>query len=202
MREIIKTTLQQWVEQFEKQQQQAFNMEAYDFYLDSHLLGVAKFLKEIAFSLDDVELLGISTKLEMYIEKKLDEESQAGITRMLELEYNHEFRENIRKICIKYFYTEPKFTVDMSKYKAEVEQYSEFFSDPKKLTSLMKYIDEKNVLDKIYRTVKNVVLYKFISLGKPPELKDLEVEFTTQLQDTYRRADEHVYKTLARYVRN
>ncbi|MGL6309666.1 hypothetical protein ACSZMD_07545 [Aeromonas veronii] len=84
MREIVKKTLEQWIEKFESQQRQDVSMQVYDHYLDLHLLGVAKFLKDVSFSLDDIDLLGISTKLEIYLEKKLEEEYQADMGYMLD----------------------------------------------------------------------------------------------------------------------
>ncbi|MCF5889548.1 hypothetical protein [Aeromonas veronii] len=200
MREIVKKTLEQWIEKFESQQRQDVSMQVYDHYLDLHLLGVAKFLKDVSFSLDDIDLLGISTKLEIYLEKKLEEEYQADMGYMLDTQKDHEFREKVRKICIEHFYTNPKFVVDMSKYQVEVGKYAANFSDSKKLSNLLKYIDEKNVLDKIYQSVKNKLSYDFLSKDILPEYKDVELEFNTQLKNTYCRADEHVYKTLQRYA--
>jgi len=201
MRDSIKSILQAWVSQLEAQKATETDYDNYEVFLDYKVLGAATFLKQVAFQQDDLELLAIASKVEMQVERliKAEEDSQEEAEReqheMWELV--SEADQQIRAICIRHFYTEPAFSVDMSKYVSMVEASSASFSDPYKLASLRRYVDEEQVLNKVFEKVKSRLRRTNLS-GLVPAFDDVSKAFVIELQEIYRLADAHVEKVIMR----
>jgi len=119
MRDSIKAILQTWVNELEAQKATETDYVEYDVYLDYKTLGAATFLKQVAYQQDDMELLALASKVEMQVERIIqaedDAENEADQERHERHLQEYESDKQIRAICIHYFYTEPAFSVDMSK---------------------------------------------------------------------------------------
>ena len=79
MLDVIKATLNAWVSQLDAQRVSESNYsDEHDVYLDYKVLGVATFLKHVAYQQDDLELLAIASKVEMQVEQMIlaDDEEQ------------------------------------------------------------------------------------------------------------------------------
>ncbi|CAN7644771.1 hypothetical protein [Pseudomonas sp. LjRoot263] len=202
MRDSIKATLQAWVSQLEAQKATEIDYDDYEVYLDYKVLGVATFLKQVAYQQDDLELLAIASKVEMQVERIIKAEELAEEDEERERqemwEQVSEADQQVRAICIRHFYTEPVFSVDMSRYKSMVEASSQNFSDPYKLSSLRRYVDEEQVLNKIFEKVKSR-LRRAASGGPVPTIDEVSQAFEIELQEIYRLADAHVERVIARY---
>lgn len=203
MRDSIKAILQAWVSQLEVQKATETDYDDYEVFLDYKVLGAAAFLKQVAFQQDDLELLAIASKVEMQVERLIkteeDAEEEADQERHERHLQEYEADRQIRAVCIHYFYTEPAFSVDMSKYTSMVEAASENFSDPYKLASLRRYVDEKEVLNKIFEKVKSHL--RRANWGGPtPTFDEVAQAFAAELQEIYRLADAHVDRVIARHA--
>lgn len=205
MRDSIKATLQAWVSQLEAQKATEKDYDDYEFFLDYKVLGVATFLKQVAFQQDDLELLAIASKVEMQVELliKAEEDAEEDAEReMYETwEQVSDADKQIKSLCIHHFYTEPAFSIDMSKYVALVEDYSESFSDPHRLASLRRYVDEEQVLNKIFDKVKSRLRRANLS-GVVPTFDDVSKAFDIELEGVYRLADIHVERTIMKYAKS
>ena len=201
MRDSIKAILQAWVSQLEAQKATDTDYDDYEVFLDYKVLGAATFLKQVAFQQDDLELLAIASKVEMQVERLIkaeeDAEEEAEREQQEMWELASEADQQIRAICIRHFYTEPAFPVDMSKYVSMVEASSANFSDPYKLASLRRYVDEEQVLNKVFEKVKNRLRRTNLS-GLVPTFDDVSKAFVIELQEVYRLADAHVERVIMR----
>lgn len=203
MRDSIKAILQAWVSQLEAQKATETNYDDYEVFLDYKVLGAATFLKQVAFQQDDLELLAIASKVEMQVERLIkaeeDAEEEAEREQQEMWELASEADQQIRAICIRHFYTEPAFSVDMSKYVTMVETSSSSFSDPYKLASLRRYVDEKQVLTKVFEKVK-IRLRRTNLSGLVPTFDEVSEAFRVELKEIYRLADAHVEKVVLRHA--
>lgn len=198
MRDSIKLNLQSWISRLETQDLSEVD-EEYEFFLDYKLLGIATFLKQIAFEHDDLELLAISSKAEMQVLRMIQAEEEADRERDEVEEQAYELDRKIRDVCIHHFYTEPAFSVDMSRYEKMIEASAESFSDPYKLASLKKYIDAQQVLTKIHEKVR-IRLWRASSVSVVvPTIKEVSEAFEVELSEIYRLADIHVCRVIMRY---
>jgi len=204
MRDKIKATLQAWVSLLEVQKATEADYGEYDFFLDYKVLGVATFLKQVAYQQDDLELLAIASKVEMQVERMINAEEDAEEETERE---RHEIWQQvseadqlIRAICIRHFYTEPAFSVDMSKYVSMVEASSSSFSDPYKLASLRRYVDTEEVLNKIFDKVKSRLRRTNLA-GLVPTFDDVSQAFGIELQEIYRLADAHVERVIMKHAK-
>lgn len=206
MRDVIKATLNAWVSQLDAQRVLEWNYsDEHDVYLDYKVLGVATFLKHVAYQEDDLELLAIASKVQMQVEQMIladDEEQDEAEQERQEMQQRiYESDEKIRKACIHHFYTEPVFSVDMSKYEAMIQASAQRFSDPYKLSSLSRYVDREQVLARIVEKVKNRLRRTSAMCVTAPTLADVVQAFETELQVIYRLADAHVERTIALYAK-
>ncbi|WP_104903901.1 hypothetical protein [Pseudomonas sp. LH1G9] len=199
MRNAIKANLEAWVEKLESQQNVDGDYLDHDFFLDYKLLGVATFLKQIAFEEDDMELLAIASKAEMLVTRKIQADEEAEEEGDLLRQQQYDADERIRTACYHYFYTEPAFAVDMSKYEALIEASAKNFSDPYKLSSLRRYVEQSQVLAKLYDKVKARLL-RGCDEQATPTFEDVARAFDAELPVIYRRADAHVERTIAQYA--
>lgn len=198
MRDFIKVNLQAWIHRLETQDLSETD-EEYEFFLDYKLLGIATFLKQIAYEQDDLELLAISSKVEMRVLRMLQEEEKADYKIEAIEEQAYELDRKVREVCIQHFYTEPAFSVNMSKYEEMIAASAESFSDPYKLSSLNKYVDPQQALTKIYEKVKSRLWGASSIHGLVPTFKDVSEAFEVELHEIYRLADIHVSRVLTQH---
>ncbi|MBI6945187.1 hypothetical protein JET76_28165 [Pseudomonas putida] len=199
MRTTIMTQMQARARQFERQSDPESDLDDDDFFLDYKLLGVASFVKHVAFEHDDLELLALASKVEMQVERVLALQNEAEHERMFAQDQSYAQHERIREACIRYFYNEPAFSVDMSKYRSMIE-VAGTFSDPQKLNGLMNYIDADRVLSKIYDRVKSRLRRSTLDTGASPSFEDVSRAYNLELAEIYRLADLHVSRVLQQYA--
>lgn len=198
MRDAIKVSLQAWASRLEAQNANDDDNHKYDFFLDYKVLGIATFLKQIAYEHDDLELLAIASKVEMRVEQMIEEDDEADRERQDTQEQEYEADQKIRNACIHYFYTEPAFLVDMSKYQTMIQTSGAIISDAKKIAGLRRYVDSQQVLGKIYEKVKNH-LRRTCAVGGVPTLDKVSIAFDIELREIYRLADIHVARVLTQH---
>lgn len=205
MNATLKAHLQSWMSQLESQQGRDDDIySGYDFFLEYKVLGIATFLKKVAFEEDDLELLAFASKAEMQVESMIrdseaDEEAADREHAEQQREY-YERDERIRKACTYHFYTVPAFSIDMSKYDLIVEGAASRFTDPYKLSSLKNYLEHDQVLGRVYEKVKSHLRRSFDSAGTSPTLEEVTNAFNAEMMNINRLADAHVARTVAQYA--
>lgn len=187
MREAIKATLREWVDRIENQDEG----HSTEWLSEDHFLGVAKFLKEVSFSLDDVELIGISAKLEMYLEKREKSKEREEEQWYLEQEKRSTHIDNLVSFCKKIFFGEKLFSVDLKKYYLTISESVDSL-DEGTVLRLNKYFNEEKVLYDIYNKVKNSLIMSFWEIGKLPDFKDVNPLVEVEVKNFYRRADRYL----------
>jgi phage gp36-like protein len=199
MRETIKAALVETAKKFELQVRSELVDSANDSFLDYKALGVAAFVKEIAYAHDDLELLAIASRLEMQVEKSIEAENTAEYefheTQMREYEY----RIQISEMCHRYSHSELAPLIDMSKYQQMVENSAPGFSDSSRLSALLKYVDPEEVLRKVISRMEGELWRNSVCDQKMPVLEDILKVFHSELSAIYRLADGHVSRVIARY---
>lgn len=176
----------------------------YDFFLEYKVLGIATFLKQVAYQEDDLELLAFASKAEMQVESMISANEAAE--EAADREHNeqqqayYEQDERIRKACAYHFYTVPAFSVDTSKYDVMVQDAAARFTDPYKLSSLRRYLESDQVLTRVYEKVKSRLRRTFGRVGNSPTLEEISQAFDVELMNIYRLADAHVERTIAQYA--
>lgn len=113
-----------------------------------------------------------------------------------------------KKFCIRHFFKEPRYTVDVSRYRAMVASAVDIDQSVK--DGLAKYLDETKLLQRVYLQVRNHFTIATLlgytcgstyeeppeQLPPPPTLDDLDARFRVELADICRRADLTVAKRL------
>lgn len=194
MRIIISDILLEWEERLKTLDADNFESASDDdYFFDRQLYGAALLVKEIAFRTNDTELLGLSTKVELALKRRFDQEDRDFENYENSKARLFEAYEKIRRECIKYFYDEPIFSVDLSKYSALIEANKATVSEAT-LAGLERYLDAKKVFSKVYVATRNALQHKFASenMVYVPQIHDIREEFERQLADFYRRADSTV----------
>lgn len=195
MKEFFQNELLALSEQYDLEKKYWIEDESarWDSNSDRELIGVAKFVKSIAYKQKYLELLGIATKIELDVQRDLDEKIE---DMNLDWEFNDPYphADTARLSCITWFYEEKRYAVDMSKYKKIVDDNEDLLKNSGLYDRLVRYIDEKKVLDKIYNEVKHSLMHSSDHL--PPEVTQADELFSVVLQDIYRKADLHISKQL------
>lgn len=200
MREAIKNVLEFWVDRLRSQEDHGWDNEDYDIFLPHHLLGAAKFMKDVAFEVNDLELLGAFTQIEMGLQERMRQQELEEIAEDEALDQMENDQEAIRLLCLKCFYKDSIFSVDMSKYLNMVEAVQDRFIDSYRLSSLIKYLDEDKVLSRIYEKVKSDLYVAYAAGGGMPNKDDVVKAFEARLSSVCKLADAHVASTIAKYA--
>ena len=121
----------------------------------------------------------------------------------LALDYDQE----VKKLCILHFFKEPRYVVDMSRYRALIDRVPGL--DTRVREGLGKYLDERKILSDIYLKVRNhfqlgafeaCLQSEWIesrgSLPLLPSVDDIDNRFQIEMEDFYRRADSTVAKRI------
>jgi hypothetical protein len=114
----------------------------------------------------------------------------------------------VKKFCIQHFFKEPRYVVNMGRYREMVDGVKGL--DQAIKVGLAKYLDESKILSNIYVNVRNhfqlgaSAVYENLCgslnpndlLPAFPDLSDLDNQFQIELADVCRRADITVAKRL------
>lgn len=200
MREAAKQVLEVWAERLDAQDEQGWEYEGYDVMLPDYLLGAAKFMKEVAFKINDREMLGTFTQVEMFLDKRMQQQELEVIAQDEAQDRKDNDQEEIRRLCARCFYKDSIFSVDMSGYMSVVESARNRFTDPYKLSSLISYLDADRVLARIYEKVKGDLYAAYATGGEMPDEEDVVQAFEVRRGYVFKLADAHVASTLAKYA--
>lgn len=201
MATIIRKLLLEWCERLDQQDCRAIGAadDGYEFALDYHLMGAALLVKQVASECDEMELLGLASKIEMRLTDRFEKESEAHAAYQQQQWEEIARQDPVRERCRLYF-KDPSFRVDVSRYHELIDAAR--IEDRKALYELYKYLDETKVLKRI----KSEVTSNFVYLrGKKPDeiaLDDLKREFDRELRDFYRRADKTVAARIDKALRD
>ncbi|KEZ64704.1 hypothetical protein AAY86_10615 [Pseudomonas amygdali pv. tabaci str. ATCC 11528] len=211
MKATLKAHLQTWMNRLEALQDTEHDRHSdydpysdYDFFLEYKVMGIATFLKQVAYQEDDLDLLAFASKAEMQVESMIrdneaaEEEADREHQELQQESYEHD--ERIRKACAYHFYTVPAFSIDTSKYKVMVQDAASRFTDPYKLSSLRRYLESDQVLGRVYEKVKSRLRRTFDRVGDSPTLEEIAQAFDVEMTNIYRLADAHVDRTIAQYA--
>ena len=211
MKATLKAHLQTWMSRLEALQDTEHDRHSdydpysdYDFFLEYKVMGIATFLKQVAYQEDDLDLLAFASKAEMQVESMIrdneaaEEEADREHQELQQESYEHD--ERIRKACAYHFYTVPAFSIDTSKYEVMVQDAASRFTDPYKLSSLRRYLESDQVLGRVYEKVKSRLRRTFDRVGDSPTLEEIAQVFEAELLNIYRLADVHVERTIAQYA--
>lgn len=167
-------------------------------YNEDEIIGIAAFVKEVAFRADNVELLGLATKLEMICAQKKDAEKEVcdqwEEMQQQEVEQSYGFYREAKKICSKAFFKSNKLSVDMGKYRDLLEENEPLLTEWGGYERLHRYIDEENVLMKVYQSVKSAMAARTLL----PTEEDVLIEYRFQVTEIYRKADMYLASQLAK----
>lgn len=211
MKAALKAHLQSWMGRLEAQQDTERDRcsdfdpcSDYNFFLEYKVMGIATFLKQVAYQEDDLDLLALASKAEMQVESMIRDneaaEEEADREHHEQQQESYEHDERIRKACAYHFYTDAAFSVDMSKYEVMVQDAAARFIDPYKLSSLRRYLESDQVLGRIYEKVKSRLRRTFDRVGDSPTLEEIAQAFDAELLNIYRLADAHIERTIAQYA--
>jgi len=211
MKATLKAHLQTWMSRLEALQDTEHDRHSdydpysdYDFFLEYKVMGIATFLKQVAYQEDDLDLLAFASKAEMQVESMIrdneaaEEEADREHQELQKESYEHD--ERIRKACAYHFYTVPAFSIDTSKYEVMVQDAASRFTDPYKLSSLRRYLESDQVLGRVYEKVKSRLRRTFDRVGDSPTLEEIAHAFDVEMTNIYRLADAHVDRTIAQYA--
>ena len=211
MKATLKAHLQTWMSRLEALQDTEHDRHSdydpysdYDFFLEYKVMGIATFLKQVAYQEDDLDLLAFASKAEMQVESMIrdneaaEEEADREHQELQQESYEHD--ERIRKACAYHFYTVPAFSIDTSKYEVMVQDAASRFTDPYKLSSLRRYLESDQVLGRVYEKVKSRLRRTFDRVGDSPTLEEIAQAFDVEMTNIYRLADAHVDRTIAQYA--
>ncbi|HHX8370530.1 TPA: hypothetical protein ACVOYU_004606 [Vibrio alginolyticus] len=198
MEHLLKDELMTLFAKYDKQKSDEMN-DDYDFneyetFLEYQLLGVSKFIKSIAYKMENVELLGVATKIELDVLHEIEKENQAHDEYYQFESQAHNYSMQARRFCIQLFYEECRYHADMTKYQDLVEANRDSLEKAGLLDKLKRYVDEKKVLDKIYNEVKHSLMYS--TEDSLPEKSVVDEMFKAELQEIYRKAENHINKQL------
>lgn len=211
MKATLKAHLQTWMNRLEALQDTEHDRHSdydpysdYDFFLEYKVMGIATFLKQVAYQEDDLDLLAFASKAEMQVESMIrdneaaEEEADREHQELQQESYEHD--ERIRTACAYHFYTVPAFSIDTSKYEVMVQDAASRFTDPYKLSSLRRYLESDQVLGRVYEKVKSRLRRTFDRVGDSPTLEEIAQAFDVEMTNIYRLADAHVDRTIAQYA--
>jgi hypothetical protein len=186
-RDIITRLLSKWLERYYDAQDPVDDDQERDWWLDRHLMGVAMFLKQVGSESEDMELLGFAAKIEMVLAEQFERESRQQRASDEQREAAYRLEEQIRQITTARL-KNPKFQVDLSRYREVVDAHRARLHDSKVIPRLEKYLDEKKHLKAVCAEAKR----SFYGRRTVPSLDEVDQAFDRALQQFYARADKNV----------
>jgi hypothetical protein len=145
---------------------------------DPGLTAIVQFLKNVGTRIGDKELVDQCVNAEVQL---CSVEALADV---------------VRELCIHHFFHEPKFRVDMSKYRVLVDEYTRGLEDREEIRKLNGYLDEDRKLKEVYEAVKRRLCTPLYSAWLAPEIRrptfdDVKAAVDHEIAEVYRRADKH-----------
>ncbi|MDK9779137.1 MULTISPECIES: hypothetical protein [unclassified Vibrio] len=172
------------------------NKEA-DNFEEYQLLGAAKYAKSIAYKLEDLDLLGLASKIEIELLERIKTENEYYLS-FDEAPSEFPHLEDGREFCKDLFYKQKRYRVDMKPYRRLLFDHEETFMSAGLYDSLVKYLDEDAVLHKIYNQVKHKIMY--YQGATLPEINKVDALFNEAFEDICRKADKHLERQLSKAV--
>lgn len=163
---------------------------------------ISQFVKKIGLKAEDSKLVGLATLLEVKSQAVIDENSYSDeylYPTDEEIERDSD-RKEVKKICIKVFFKDKEFTVDLKKYINTIEENKEILIKTGKYDRLYRYINEEKIISKIYREIRDKLgpPYKYDKSWEIPTVKDVYKLFPAELNRIYNLADNHVESEIAK----
>lgn len=172
------------------------NKEVDDFE-EYQLLGVVKYVKSIAYKLEDLDLLGLASTIEIELLEHIETENEFYLS-FDEAPSEFPHLEDGREFCKDLFYKQNRYRVDMKQYRRLLIDHEEAFMSAGLYDSLVKYLDEDAVLQKIYNQVKHKIMY--YQGANLPEINKVDALFNEAFEDICRKADKHLERQLSKAV--
>jgi hypothetical protein len=173
-----------------------------DVWLDRHLVGVARFLKEVGHKENDVELLGLATKAEIDLSERFASARKSYQMHQEDLERENDFYEDIRELCRSLFYEQRSFRVDSSRWRQMLDERAAEIGEVGEIGQLRAYIDEKRILNDVYYgTLKAVSAHPPGEVPATlPSFDGIKAAFERTYARACGRADKHVGAKLAKLM--
>ncbi len=157
-------------------------------------------IKKLAYEIDDFEVLGLATKLEMKYKhifeydyySAADDIFQNGHT-INHLTRDNNYTEFYLRIHSTLFEND-NYVVDMKHYREEVERHKEALVASGIYANLSRYVDDKTATNKAFQKVKSELSKHRKDDGKYmlPTEDEIVKEFESARNDIYRLANKHV----------
>lgn len=208
MRDVIKKVLAEWSLKlgqrgeknaafYEACSEMPYEHQDHLYNFERHLLGVTLFLAEVADQSNDMELLGMATKVKGMardlIAAELREFQEFDNARLEEASEYDRHQAVAYEACRVFFASIPASVIDMSSYRQAVEGARPFFREPRDYLDLLSYTDERKVLKRIKKGVKDVIhTYVRNNNGESPAPEWMREKFDHALRNAYRCADQYV----------
>jgi len=128
-------------------------------------MGALALVKEVAQKVRNPELLLLAGGIELLIAGR-EAQHDADEQRAMATEWRvNEFRGQVRKICVHYFFKESRFKPDLSRYWSAVEAARSSGTDPGIIEGLEKYLNEQKIVQRVYREVRDSLSSHLVEEG-------------------------------------
>lgn len=161
-------------------------------------MGALALAKELAQKMRNSELLLLAGGIELLIAER-EAQHDADEKRAMAAEWRvSEFRDQVRKACVQYFFKASEFKPDLSKYWSAVEAARSSGTDPGVIEGLEKYLNEQNIIQRVYREVRDSLSSRLVEEGmvRLQTCDEMEVESKRAMEEFYRSADRTVFDRL------
>jgi len=165
-------------------------------------LGALVLAKEVAQKMRNSELLLLAGGIELLIAER-EAQHDADEQRTMAAEWRvNEFRDQVRKDCVQYFFKESRFKPDLSKYWSAIEAARSSGTDPSIIEGLEKYLNEQKIIRRVYREVRDYLSSHLVEEGmiRLQTCDEMEIESKRVMAEFYRRADKTVFDRLRKGV--
>lgn len=191
MTNTVKSVFLSWLE---KRESIATSSQGLDYELEENLLGAARFVKDIALVSDDMELLGLATKVEGQQKELLEFLYNPPLHFDEDLGKSQQKENEMRDYCIEVFYKQERYSIDMEAFSKVVEENKDALEKVCNYKTLQNYISPRTALDKVYNAVKHKLWEEHLEHELTLELLDELVEY--EKSEVYRKAKKHITNKL------
>lgn len=165
-----------------------------------------KSYKNLAYKLDDFEVLGLAVKIEMKYEAIFESyyyNSYKNNGYYLDQNdpYDNYTSDNYFDFYFKirkYLFNNDHLIIDMTKYQVGVEENKSALIEKGLYINLSRYVDSKEAQTKVFQKVKSLLSTKRDEKNKYviPDEESILIAFNSAKQELFRLADKHVKKQL------
>ncbi len=161
---------------------------------------VAQYLKFLGLKTQNPDLIGQAMLLEKELVDIEEQEEEDYISYLEEQAEEHDEQMRIRQKVINIFYEQGRYSSMnvMEKYRSLISLHEQNFvgENQSSLVRLIKYTDDKKVLDKLYVAVRDRFTYD--STLNIEDIEQVDAVFREELEIIHSRADKHITKELAK----